>query len=309
VFRGRVVVGVSSDGGDGHRGYVVSADLNTGNPVWRFETDIDATGHVLNDGCGGVWSSPTIDESRGLAIVGVADCNFRATPPYNERVLALRVADGTLAWVFTPPRLQGVPAGGDPACDFDFGATANLGAPGAATFLGVGGKDGTYYRIDPGTGNLVWHTRVVFGGFAGGFIGTTAYDGQRVYGATAIGDFGSGPPCTNGTDPPDTPVQEPSFHAFNPDGSLAWPQQPGSQAFGPTTVAGAMTFVGNAGGPVIQIRDAASGILLATLTMAADCFCGIAVSGNGVFFGTGAPQQGVGDGIYAYTPLGATPTG
>jgi hypothetical protein len=70
-----------------------------------------------------------------------------------------------------------------------------------------------------------------------------------------------------------------------------------------------MTFVGNAGGPVIQIRDAATGTLLNTLTMAADCFCGIAVSGNGVFFGTGAPQQGVGDGIYAYTPLGATPTG
>jgi outer membrane protein assembly factor BamB len=211
--------------------------------------------------------------------------------------------------VFTPPRLQGVPAGQDPACDFDFGATANLGAPNpvaAATFLGIGGKDGTYYRLDPATGNLTWQRNVVFGGSAGGFIGTTAYDGQRVYGGTAIGDLGAGSNCTNGSDPADKPLQEPSFHAFNLDGSIAWQQQ-ASHALGSTTAAGGMTFVGNAFSPVVQIRDAATGVLLNTLTMASSCFCAIAVSGNGAFFGTGSPQQGVGDGVYAYTPLGTTP--
>jgi polyvinyl alcohol dehydrogenase (cytochrome) len=309
VFRDRVIVGVSSDGGDGHRGYVVSTDLDTGNPIWRFETDVDATGHVLNNGCGGVWSSPTVDEARGLAVVGVADCHQHGTPPYHERVLALRVADGSLAWVFTPPRLRAVPAGQDPACDFDFGATANLGAatPQDAAFLGIGGKDGTYYRIDPGTGTLVWQRNVVFGGSAGGFIATTAYDGQRIYGATAIGDLGSPGPCTNGTDPRDLPVQEPSGHALNLDGSIAW-QQRASQALGPTTAAGGMTFVGNAFSPTVQIRNAADGALLNTLALASSCFCAIAVSGNGVFFGTGSPQQGTGNGVYAYTPLGAPPT-
>ena len=65
----------------------------------------------------------------------------------------------------------------------------NLGSPNPDTsapgFLGIGGKDGTYYRLDPTTGATVWTTNVVFGGSAGGFIGTTAYDGHRVYGATA----------------------------------------------------------------------------------------------------------------------------
>jgi polyvinyl alcohol dehydrogenase (cytochrome) len=308
VFRNRVIVGVSSDGGDGHRGYVVSADLNTGNLAWRFETDVDTAGHVLNNGCGGVWSSPTIDEARGFVVVGVADCHQQGAPPYNERVLAVHATTGSLAWVFTPPRLQGVPLGQDPACDFDFGATANLGASSpaaAATFLGIGGKDGTYYRIDPATGNLAWQRRVVFGGSAGGFIGTTAYDGRRLYGATAIGDFGSVQTCTN--DPTDTAVQEPSFHAFNLDGSVAWQQQ-ASPAFGSTTTAGGMTFVGNAFSPVVQIRDAATGLLLNSVTTASSCFCAIGVSGNGVFFGTGSPEQGVGDGVYAYTPLGTTPT-
>jgi outer membrane protein assembly factor BamB len=312
VVGNQVIVGVSSDGGSGHRGYVVSANLSDGAQRWRFETDVNTAGQIQNNGCGGVWSSPTLDRVRGLVFVGVADCGSRGVPPYNERVMALHVADGTVAWVFTPPRLQGVPAGQDPACDFDFGATPNLGSPdpvtGAPTFLGIGGKDGTYYRLDPATGTLQWSRNVVFGGVAGGFIGTTAFDGQRVYGATAIGDFGSTSGPCQPTNPADRPVQEPSIHAFNPDGSLAW-EQPGAQSFGPTTVAAGMTFAGYAFGPQVQIRDGATGNPLTSLNVASDCFCGVTVSGNAVFFGTGSPQQGSGNGVYAFTPVGATPSG
>jgi polyvinyl alcohol dehydrogenase (cytochrome) len=307
VSHGRVFVGVSSDGGAGHRGYIVAADLGTGAPLWRFETDVNTAGQIQNNGCGGVWSSPTIDEARNLVDIGVADCQNQGLPPYNERVLAIHASTGALAWVFTPPRLQGVAAGQDPTCDYDFGATVNLGSPdpvtGAATFLGIGGKDGTYYRLDPATGALKWQTNVVFGGFAGGFIGTSAFDGNRVYGATAIGDVG-GQPCT--VDPRDTPVQEPSIHAFGADGSIAW-QGVGAQTLGSTTLAGGMTFTGYPFAPEVQIRDARTGMLLDSLPLASDCFCSIAVAGNGVYFGTGSPQQGSGDGIYAYTPVGTQP--
>ena len=116
-------MGSAPDGQDGRRGYVAAANLATGNPVWQFETDVDDTGAILDNGCGGVWSSATVDAARGLAILSVADCNFQGTGPYNERVIALRVGNGTPAWVFTPPRLEK----GDAACDFDFGATANSG--------------------------------------------------------------------------------------------------------------------------------------------------------------------------------------
>jgi polyvinyl alcohol dehydrogenase (cytochrome) len=315
VFGNQVVVGISSDGEAGHRGYVVSANLNNGNPVWRFETDVNAAGVIQNDGCGGVWSSPTLDEVRRLVFVGVADCHLQGNPPsnepYNERVLALDAKSGTLAWVFTPPRLQGIPPGGDPACDFDFGATVNLGSPDPLTrapaFLGIGGKDGTYYRLDPATGTLKWATNVVFGGFSGGFIGTTAYDGKRVYGATAFGTFGSSNTSCPGANLPQNQVQEPSMHAFNPDGSVAW-QQNQAQSFGATTAAGNMTVTGLATSPQIQIRDAATGSLLNTLPLAANCFCGITVAGNAVFTGSGTPQQGTGDGVYAFTPLGVTPS-
>src|SRR5207244_9889677 len=228
----------SPDGQDGHRGYVAALDLLSGAPVWRFETDVDAGGRVLNDGCGSVWSSATVDASHGTVVVDVADCDFygnRRGNPYNERVIALRVRDGSLAWRFTPPRL----AAADPKCDWDFGATSNLGTgPDGKPFLGVGGKDGPYYALDTAGGTLRWQANVVFGGLAGGFIGTTAIDGKRVYGATALGDFGRfegfGQSDCFG-DPRDTPVQEPSVHALDArTGHIAW-QGELCQSFGPTT--------------------------------------------------------------------------
>ena len=315
VLGNRVIFGVSSNGEAGHRGYVASADINNGSLVWRFETDVATVGGApMNDGCGGVWSSPSLDPIRGLVIFGVSDCNFRGLPPYAERVIALHAKDGTVAWVFTPPRLNGVPAGQDPPCDFDFGSTPNLGDPdpvtGAPTFLGIGGKDGTYYRLDPGTGALVWDTNVVFGGSAGGFIGTTAFDGSKVYGATAFGDV-EFPGCEP-RNPKDTLVQWPSIYAFaasGPSGQNQVWSRLFAHSFGPTTVAGGMTFSGFALGPIVQVRNASTGAVLKFLKVASSCFCGITVSGNAVFFGTGSPQQGTGDGVYAFTPLAVAPTG
>jgi len=121
VVGNKVLFSTTADGQDGYRGRVIAADVHTGNPAWVRELDVDANGTILNDGCGGVWTSPTIIEHDNVAIVAVADCHFESPPPYNERVLALNIADGTIKWVFFPPR------GNDPMCDWDFGATANLG--------------------------------------------------------------------------------------------------------------------------------------------------------------------------------------
>jgi outer membrane protein assembly factor BamB len=311
----QVLFGVTADGQDHRRGYFQSADLATGAPLWRFETDTQlADGSPANDGCGGVWSSPTVDASDSLVVFDVADCKFRGTPPFSERVIALH-HDGTLGWVFTPPRLRGVPAGNDPDCDWDFGATANYGAlPDGKAFLGVGSKDGTYYGIDPATGRDFWpHSapNVVFGGFAGGFIATTAFDGRRAYGATALGDFGrfegvGSLGCEPGN-PRDQPVQEPSMHAFDAaHGTVAW-QAEQSQSFGPTTVAGGMTFVGTGISRQVQIRDASTGRLLDVIPLPAPSDSGVSVVGNSIYFGTGSSEQVAPAGVYAFSPLGGAP--
>lgn len=148
-------------------------------------------------------------------------------------------------------------------------------------------------------------TNVVFGGAAGGFIGTAAYNGSLVFASTAIGDFG-GEPCEPGNSA-DTPVQEPCMDAFNQNGTIGW-QEEGAQNFGPTTFAGGMTFDGYVFAPEEQVRNASTGTLITTLPATSDCFCGVTVSGNAVFFGTGSPQQGTGDGVYAFTHSGVLPT-
>jgi polyvinyl alcohol dehydrogenase (cytochrome) len=308
IFSSPVVVGddvlfaVTPDGVAGYRGYAAAADVTTGKLRWRFETDLDGRRGIRDDGCGGVWSSPTVVRRFGLVVYAVADCHFSNANAMDEKVFALRSATGKLAWVFDPKRR-------DDGCDFDFGATANY----AGGFLGVGGKDGTYYSIDPRTGGLRWKRNVVFGGFSGGFIATAAYDGARVYGATAIGDFGrfegfGDLGCEPGN-PSDTPAQEPTLHAFDAkSGAVDW-QATATPSFGPASVAGGMTFVCANLLPQnpyqrVDVRDARDGTPLAGIPLPVGCTSGIVEAGNAIFFGTGTNEQPQPAGVWAYTPTG-----
>lgn len=105
-------------------------------------------------------------------------------------------------------------------------------------YVGIGGKDGTYYVLRSNTaaaaGELLWSRNVVFGGNSGGFIATTAFDGQRVYGGTGFGDI-PGPIC-DPSNPRDTLIQEPSFHALDlQSGNIDW-EKALNYTFAPSTV-------------------------------------------------------------------------
>ena len=300
VVGNHVLFGTTNDGQGGYHAYFASAGLRTGNPQWEFQTDVDAHGHIANNGCNGVWASPTVDTGHGLVYFDTADCDGTDNMPYAEKVLALHYRTGRLAWSFKPPRP-------DNGCDWDFGATANFrpAGPGRPAFLGVGGKDGTYYSIAPGTGKLRWKRNVVFGGTSGGFIGTTALAGTHVYGATAIGDLG-GAPC-DPSNPGDQQMQEPSMHAFDvKTGAIAW-QQEGSQAVGATTVAGGMTFVCTAFNQQVQIRNKADGSPVFAIPLQSGCNSGVVVAGNMVIFGEGEAENPQHAGVSLYTPNAEAP--
>jgi outer membrane protein assembly factor BamB len=299
----KVIFGVTSDGENGHRGYVAAANLENGEQVWRFETDVDPhDGHILNDGCGGVWSSGTYIESHDIVVFDVADCDFNDPPPFNESVFALHPGDGSLAWNHRPSRP-------DNGCDWDFGATPNYGTlPDGSEFLGVGGKDATYYRLDPADGHELWATNVLFGGLAGGFLGTPAFDAGHVYGATALGDLGRfegfGTLGCQPGNPRDGLIQEPSIHSFDASkGNVQW-QGYASQSFGPTVVAGGMTFVGTGILRSIQVRDASNGNLVHVIPLPAPSDSGIIVVGKSLFFGTGSSEQAAPVGVWSYSALG-----
>ena len=307
VAGGRVLFGVDEDGQPKSAGYVVAASLGTGKPLWEFQTDVDSQGRVLDDSCGSVWSSGTVLPDLGLVVFGTADCDFTGLAPDAESVLALRIDNGSLAW-----RYHALPHAA--ACDYDFGATANAGLSdrGKTVFLGEGSKNGTYYALDPRTGRLRWSTSVVFGGSSGGFIATTAYDGRRVYGATAIGDFLPGKhgirPVCDPSDPRDTASQNPTDHAFNAaTGTVAWSVSD-TASFAPTTVAGGMVFNGLAlASEALQVRSAARGTLLAQVPLGQYCWSGIATVGNALVLGVGTTADDVSSGVMVLTPGGRPP--
>ncbi|HVA02310.1 MAG TPA: PQQ-binding-like beta-propeller repeat protein [Acidimicrobiales bacterium] len=309
VENGVVLFGVDVDGAAGYGGYVVGASLATGDPVWEYQTDVDAQGHVLDDGCGSVWSSGTVLPALGLVVFGTADCDFANAHPMAESMIALHVNDGAVAWQYKPARP-------DPQCDWDFGATPNAGvdAAGKALFLGEGSKDGTYYAVDPRTGGLRWKTNVVFGGFSGGFIASTAYDGKRVYGATAVGDFGrfesnsSKQLLCDPSNPRDTQSQEPTDVSFDgATGKVLWHESL-SSSFAPVTVAGGLTFSGLAlSKAAIDVRDGGTGRLIAQVALPQANWSGIATVGDAVVLGLGNTYNPAHNGIEVLTPGGGAP--
>jgi polyvinyl alcohol dehydrogenase (cytochrome) len=307
VYDGRVLFGVDEDGQRHSAGYVVAASLATGDPVWEFQTDVGPSGRVMDDSCGSVWSSGTVLPDLGLVVFGTADCDFAGSARYADSVVALRISNGTLAWRYHPLAHA-------PACDDDFGSSVNAGvtASGRTTFLGEGSKNGTYYSLDPRTGRLRWSTNVVFGGSSGGFIGTTAFDGARVYGATALGDFlprkGGGNTVCDPDDPRDTASQNPTDHAFDAaTGAVEW-QDDGFASFSPTTVAGNMTFNGPAlAAAAVQVRDAATGRLVAQIGVPQANWSGIATVGDALVLGLGSTYDPSSSGIEVLTPDGDPP--
>jgi polyvinyl alcohol dehydrogenase (cytochrome) len=326
VFDGKLFFGADTGGVEfeiPYRGGFVALDAKTGKLIWRFEVDrrVGATGQidgVQNRGCGNVWSSPAIDPRLRLVFFGTADCEEQPLPPYHGSVLALDADTGRLGWVFRPREA-------DPnKCDFDFGASPNLIAVADKRYVGIGGKDGTYYLLDRLTGRPNWTTRVVFGGSAGGFFGGAAFDGLHIFSATAFGDGNVNtqaglcdPDYHDPTNPDvvDTFVQDPSMHAFDAaTGSVLWEANT-NQSFGPTTLAGHVIFSGFTGLsvselPAIKAYDARDQVpgnrLLFAYPTQVEGRPGMVNSavvpiGRMVFFGSGNFFDGSGSGIHALT--------
>jgi outer membrane protein assembly factor BamB len=324
VFGDLVFVGLDLGGnayGRPYRGAFVAVDRATGRQVWRFETDplLDAHGNVIgvqNRGCGGVWSSPAVDTEQSLVVFGTSDCDKQPMPPYHQSVLALDADSGRLRWVFRP-------IASDPyKCDFDVGAAPNIIKRGASSYIGVGDKNGAYYLLAEPDGHVVWSTRVVFGGGVGGFFGGAAFDGQRLFGATAFGD-GNVQTQTGLCDPGfhdpsnpnivDTYVQDPSMHALDLlTGAVLW-EAGNNQSFGATTLANNVVLSGFIGLskndlPAVKAYDArtnaAGNRLLAVFPSQVNGVPGMVNSavipvGRSIYFGSGNFFDGGGGGVHA----------
>lgn len=270
VWRGAVYVGMDNhnNGGTGVRGGLLALDATDGHLLWKFEPELDHG----DEGCGGVWSSPTLDTAHGRVYLGTANCPSDAFSwtPHTEAITALDAGTGEVEWSFQPhtPNRK----------DWDFGATPNLfTSPAGRKVLGAGNKDGSYYALDPRTGSLLWRTKVADGGdvdedFAiGGFIGSPAAHRGRVYGGTAIG----GPPY---------------YHALDgTDGSIEWrgaqaPSYAASAAVNGVVFSGALD-------DVLRAYDAQTGIPLWAAPLLGPISSGPAIVGDAVYVGSGTSSS------------------
>ena len=280
-------------------GYHSETDL--GLPSGFFATRPGCDFERAGVGCGGVWSSASVDEGRGLLFFGASACHESLNAlPYQEALVALHL-DGTPAWRWKPRATD--------AYDLDFGAVPNLftitidGTD--HDVVGEGCKDGTYYVLDRDGVNAVtgarwddpdpalvpyWRTNVVAGGESAGIIATAAVDeaARRIYFSTASGDDPLNP-------------QRPTVHALDADtGAIVWQNtaEPGADAsYAPTSAIPGVVFVGTTVGGAVRAYDAATGARLAsvpvgfTLASAPALVDGTAIVGAGAGERSGDPTD------------------
>lgn len=223
-------------------------------------------------GCGNVWSSPAIDETRGLMYFASSNCDTDSNPAtprpgptmpaYDEAIVALDF-NGYPAWRWRPREVDND--------DLAFGAAPNLftielGGE-SRDVLGVGNKDGTYYVLDRDGENEnngvawddadpstlpYWRTNVVPGGDIGGIIATAAadVDQRRIYFSTAPGGDSQ-----NGVFNPQRPV----MHALNMDtGEVMWNNASNTSAlasFAATSAIPGVAFAGRVPGAFLRGFD------------------------------------------------------
>jgi len=164
-----------------------------------------------------VWSTPALDPASGTLYVGTG--NPFHPDEFNKHADAILKIDfnrqskhfGDIIGAYdgTPEEYQTytrstpcVDIPGNPApyypqgfgscgqLDLDFGASPNLmHGPNGKLLVGAGQKSGYYHLVDARTMKGVWHTPVGPPSSVGGIVGSTAYDGKRVYGPITVGGY------------------------------------------------------------------------------------------------------------------------
>jgi polyvinyl alcohol dehydrogenase (cytochrome) len=282
-WKGTVYIGTSGPNGDDSsaRGTVVALDEAGGAVRWRTFTVPE--GH---DG-GPVWSTPAIDAATGRLYVGAGNAYHGAAADTTDAILALDASTGAILGHYQAVAGDAFAADNPLGPDADFGASPNLfTTPNGTALVGEGGKDGVYYALDRATMNPVWKTTVGTPAPTGGFLGSTVFDGTRIYGV----DVATG-----------------KVAALSRGGKIAWTSpDSGPPQFAPLAASNGVLYTVTPGGS-LRARDSSTGAVLNTLSLGGPSFGGVSLTGRAVYVavGTGpppspAPQQANAGSIIAF---------
>jgi polyvinyl alcohol dehydrogenase (cytochrome) len=282
-WNGTVYIGTSGPNGDDSsaRGTVVALNEGTGAVRWRTFTVPE------NRDGGPVWSTPAIDTATGRLYVGAGNAYHGTAADTTDAILALDASTGAILGHYQAVAGDAFAADNPAGPDADFGASPNLfTAPNGTAVVGEGGKDGVYYTLDRSTMQLVWKATVGTPAPTGGFLGSTVFDGARIYGV----DVATG-----------------KVAALNRDGNSAWTSiDGGAPQFAPVAAGHGVLYTVSPGG-MLNARDSASGMVLNKFSLGGPSFGGVSVTGQAVYVsvGTGpppspAPQQAGSGSIIAF---------
>ena len=280
VWKGTVFIGVSALFGELNdpdvavRGQVVALGAKKGKIKWNTYTV--PKGY---DGAS-VWTTPAIDPATKRLYVGTGNAYHHPVADTTDSILALSTRTGRIVQKFqaTPGDVWNGTENSTAGPDYDFGASPQLFTGlGGRKLVGAGQKSGMYWALDRSTLRPVWNTQVGPGAQVGGIVGSTATDGQRIYGPSTVGG---------------------EEWALNMDGSLAWAAFDGGPLkFNPTAVANGVVWTGDMSGFLIA-REASTGAPLARVPLGSPTWGGVSVAGGSVFVAIGT--QGTNGYIAAY---------
>src|SRR3954470_17501602 len=269
-WKGVLYIGTSGPNNDDAtaRGSVVALDESSGAIRWQTFTVPPGS-----DGAA-VWTTPAIDTATGRLYVGTGNNYHEPTTDLSDAMLVLDASTGAILGHYQATSSDQFAADNPVAGpDYDFGASPNLiEGPGGEKLVGEGQKSGTYWALDRATMKPVWQASVGPGGYLDGVIGSTAYDGTRVYGANAL----------DGT-----------VFALRRDGFTAWSAHDTGQVhFGPTMIAHGVLYTVDPAGFLVA-RDPASGAEITRLSRGGPAFGGANAVGGALYasVGTGPPPE------------------
>jgi len=314
------------------RGHLDAIDAKTGEPVWQFFPIPEEPKERILNGKRGfapsgapVWTSPTVDERRGLIYIGSGENYSSPSDGNSDAIFAVDLRTGRRVW-------QRQTISGDawnvacmmadnPNCpaekgpDFDHSSSMLLiDVPGGKQIMVVGHKNGTVYGLDPDAqGKLLWQTKVGRGSIQGGVHFGMSADGTTVY--VPINDMND----THNGQYLDPATARPGMHAIDATtGKLLWSKvqgnvcgdrpfcDPGISA--PVTAVSGAVIAGHLDGH-IRIYGRAGGALLWDFdttrnfrTTNGEPGQGGSMSGAGAAVGNGYVVINSGYGLYSHSP-------